>query len=133
MSEENVEIIRAAWESYANGDIAEMLKDIAPNIVLQRWPPLPDPEIYHGPDGLLQLVADWIEDFDEFETTVEEFIDANDTQVITRVHQQATGAGSGVPIEAQFWFVWTLTDGRVVRWDIYKDRDHALEAAGLTE
>jgi hypothetical protein len=29
--------------------------------------------------------------------------------------------------------VWTLQDGRLVRWLGFTDRDEALEAAGLSE
>jgi ketosteroid isomerase-like protein len=133
LSEQNVEILRAAWAAYADGDIAEMLKNFDADLVAQRWPPLPDPAIYRGPDGFLQLVTDWIEDFEEFETSAEEYIDANDRQVINRVRQKAVGAASGVPIKAEFWFVWTLKDLRIVRADLYLEREQALEATGLED
>jgi len=79
-----------------------MLKDVEPDLVVERWPPLPDAAIYHGTDGPLQMIADWIEGFDRFETSVNEYIDVNSDQVITRIHQKAIGAGSGVPVEADF-------------------------------
>jgi ketosteroid isomerase-like protein len=31
------------------------------------------------------------------------------------------------------WSVWTVRDGRVVRWQGFADRDAALEAVGLRE
>jgi ketosteroid isomerase-like protein len=131
MSQENVEIVRAAYEAYERGDLAGMLKDADPEQVIYR--PDPDGRTYRGPEGFLQAFIDWTEGFDEFRANVGEFIDANDSQVIVRVHQHAVGAQSGVPIEADFWFVHTITDRKIVRLDMYSREAQALEAAGLRE
>jgi ketosteroid isomerase-like protein len=40
---------------------------------------------------------------------------------------------SGVPIEMDFWFVHTISEGKVVRVDMFADERDALEAAGLRE
>jgi hypothetical protein len=50
---------------------------------------------------------------------------------VGRVHQRAIDSESRVPIEADFWFVWTLGDGKVVRLDMYATEADALAAAGL--
>jgi hypothetical protein len=56
--------------------------------------------------------------FDQFKLTGEEFIDANEDQVIVRIHQSAVGAQSGVPIEADFWHVHTMREGKGTRLDM---------------
>jgi ketosteroid isomerase-like protein len=131
MSEENVEIVRRGYEAYRRGDLGPMLADVDPEMVTYRE--APDAATFHGPDGLLKAIAEWVEDFDEFEATPEEMIDANDHQILVRVHQTAVGAQSGAPIEADYWFVHTLRDGKVVRLDMFANELHALEAAGLRE
>lgn len=65
---------------------------------------------YHGHEGLLQILTDWAEGFVEFEMTPQEFAVGNDRQVGMRLHQRAVGARSGVPIEADFWFVHMMRD-----------------------
>jgi ketosteroid isomerase-like protein len=92
---------------------------------------MPDVVPYHGREGLLQMFADWVEGFNEFELTAEEFTDAGDTHVVVRVHQHALGARSGVPIEADFWMVQAIRDGKLVRLDIYGSEAQALDAVGL--
>lgn len=62
--------------------------------------------------------------------TTKEDIDANDQQVIARVHQRAVGTESRVPVEADFWMVLTVRAEKVVRLDSYADKQPALEAAG---
>jgi ketosteroid isomerase-like protein len=131
MSQENVEIVRRGYEAYARGDQAAMLGDIAPEMITYREEP--DGASFHGPEGLLKAIAEWVEDFDEFTITPEEFIDANNTQVIVRVYQQAVGAQSRAPIEAHFWFVHTVSNDKVIRLDMFANRANALEAAGLRE
>ena len=79
MSEENVDIIRRAYEAYAQGDLVAMVEDVDPKVITYTSV---DGATYHGPDGLIQAVAVWVEGFDNWTMTPEEFIDANDHQVI---------------------------------------------------
>ncbi len=133
MSQENVEIVRQGYEAYERGDLTGMLAAADPELITHRAAPQPDAGSWHGREGFLQGFASWIEDFDEFTLAVEELIDANDTQVIARLHQRAVGSESGVPIEADFWFVHTLRGQKVTRLDIYAREEQALKAAGLAE
>ena len=43
------------------------------------------------------------------------------------------GAASGARVRGEFWYVFTLNEGRVTRLDIYLSREQALEAVGLSE
>jgi uncharacterized protein len=131
MSRDNVEIVRRGYQAYARGDVDAMLEDVDPGMITYR--PDPDGATFNGPEGLLEAIAEWVEDFSEFTFTPEEFIDANDHQVIVRVHQTAIGKQSGAPIEGRFWFVHTLKGGKLIRLDMLVSRERALEAAGLRE
>ena len=48
------------------------------------------------------------------------------------MRQRAHGTHSGVPIEAEFWFLYTFRNRKAVRLDVYRSRHQALEAAGLS-
>ncbi len=126
-----MEIVRRGYEAYSRGDLGAMLEDMAPAIITYREDP--DGATYHGPEGFLKAISEWVEDFDEFTAAPEELIDANEQQVLVRVHQTAVGAQSGAPIEADFWFVHTLDGGKVTRLDMFASKARALEAAGLSE
>ena len=133
MSQENVEIVRVGFQAWEDGDLAALLAPLDPEVITKRVHPAPDPQTYHGPEGALQSIIDWTEGFDEFEMTGEEFIDTGGDQVIVRVHQKASGETSGAPVEADFWFVYTLRDKKVTSLDMYMSKAQALEAAGLSE
>jgi ketosteroid isomerase-like protein len=130
MSEENVEIVRRGYRAFDSGDLSGALDAFHPEAVIRRV----EPEIrtWQGPDGFLQALADWTEGFDEFQASAEEFIDA-DSRVVVRIHQRVRGTRSGATVEADFWFVHTITDRMVTRLDMFADRTQALEAAGLSE
>jgi ketosteroid isomerase-like protein len=131
MSQENVEIVRRSYEAYERGDLEEVRKAVDPEIVICRWEL--DAATYHGWEGLLAAIAEWVEGFDEFTLTGEEFIDANQDQVIVRIHQRAVGAQSGVPIEADFWHLHTMRSRKATRLDMFPTEAQALEAVGLRE
>ena len=133
MSRENVEIVRRGYRAFIGDEPSRALDDVAEDFVATRVAPMPDVAAYTGPQGLLQIFADWVAEFEDFEMSPEEFIDANERQVLVRLHQRAVGAHSGVPIEADFWFVHTMREGKLVRMDIYASEAQALAAVGLAQ
>ena len=129
MSRENVEAVRRGFEAFMKGDISALAELGDPEIVSCVHPRAN--ATYNGIDGALQMIADWVEDFDEYEANPEEYFDSDDS-VIVRVHQRARGKGSGVPLEQDWWFVLKLRDGKAVRWDIFDEETEAFEAVGLS-
>jgi ketosteroid isomerase-like protein len=132
MSEENVELARRGYEAFERGDLSAALEIFDPEMVTSVAPPIPVAGTYRGPEGFLQVMLDWAEAFDELVQTGEEFIDAGE-KVVVRTHHNSRGVGSGVPVERDFWYVWTVRSGKAVRLDIFNERDEALEAAALSE
>jgi ketosteroid isomerase-like protein len=138
MSQENIEIVRAAfqnWEAaWVSGadDFGGLLSVFTEDLVTRRLAPLPDPGTWHGREGMLAVVGEWLETFVEFRMTGEEFIDAGDN-VVVRVAQEGRGDESGAPVSATFWFVFGVRDQRVATFDMYAEREQALEAVRLKE
>ena len=132
MSEENVEIVRRGWEAFDRGDLSAAMEDMSPDIETYVAPPAPVTGTYHGIEGWVQSMLDWAEGFDELVMTAEEYFDAGD-QVVVRSRHTSRGAASGVPVEAIFWYVWTIRAGKIVRVAVFSDWSEALEAAGLSE
>ncbi len=128
MSQENVEIIRGVFEAFQRGDVSGMLDLMTDDMVTHRIEP--DDAIYHGKEGFFQATADWIEGFDDWTATAEEFIDGGDA-VLVQVHQTARGAGSGVPVESRLWFVFAIRDGKVARLSFHLRKAEAFDDAGL--
>ena len=129
MAQDDVDLVRLGYEDFYRGDFTALLRKVDPNVVTERVAPLPDPGIYEGHEGMLQSLADWTEDFDDFEMRAEEVIDVDPGVVVVRIHQRARGKGSGVEVEGDFWFVHESSDGKLVRLTMFTDREQAFERA----
>jgi ketosteroid isomerase-like protein len=125
---ENVEIVRGALAAFLRGDREQALEHAHPDLVSFRAPPLPDPQIYHGYEGVDQMYADWTADLRDFEMEVLEYTEVGD-RVIVEMVQRGTGRASGAAVSGHFWFVFTLADGKIARQDVYSTSEQALEAA----
>jgi ketosteroid isomerase-like protein len=130
MSQENVEIVRRGLEAFRDGDVEGALALGHPEMVSARVDP--DGAVFHGHEGLLRLMADWTEGFDEWSYRAEEYVDAGG-QVVVHIKQWGTGAGSGARVEWDNWIVYAVEDGLITRVHIYSDRGQAYAAAGIAD
>jgi ketosteroid isomerase-like protein len=137
MSEENVEMVRRAYETFGEGGPEAVFdKFWSDDIVFDASPAkIPGLGIYRGRDEVRRLFdEDWFGafPFEEWEVVVEELIDNGD-QVIGMTRQRGRGATSGAAAELELAQICTVRGGKIVRVDTYLDRAEALEAAGLSE
>jgi ketosteroid isomerase-like protein len=132
MSQENVEIVRKAFEAVAVGDRERALSYADPAMVVDATRRVFNPATYRGTEGLRQMLADMDEVWKSLRPEPREFLDMGDRVVVVG-RMVAKGKGSGVEVEREFAGVWTVRNGRIVRWDLFSDRAEALEAAGVPE
>ena len=128
MSQENVEIVRRSFDGYQRGDLETAMADAHPQIV---WNPAEEAPM-RGLDALRAYLARWEREWEELETTPEEFIDAGD-HVVAIVHFRGRGRGSGIEVDARSYPVYTLREGKIISMEEFTERSEALEAAGLSE
>jgi ketosteroid isomerase-like protein len=133
MSRENVEVVRRTMEAFAEGDEQAFLEGFDSDVVIQQTAPIPDARSYEGHEGVVQALADWNEVFGDLVMSAEELTDCENENVLVRIHQTARGAGSGVPVEFDTWFVYRVSGGKVSRLEMFNEREQALEAVGLRE
>ena len=88
--------------------------------------------VYRGHDGVRAYWRRWFEAWDELEFEVEDVLGAGDDVVALLHNQRQRGRHSGIwtdlPPYAQ---VFTLRDGKLVRWRTFPDQASALSAVGL--
>jgi hypothetical protein len=126
-------MVRRAYDAFVHGDPTDALDDVDADFVATRVAPLPGVTPYRGPDGLPKMLVDWVEGFDQFEMTPMEFIDADDEQVLVRLHQRAAGAHGRVPIEAEFWSSTRCTTAKLCAWTSTGLPRRRRKAVGLEE
>jgi ketosteroid isomerase-like protein len=136
MSEVNVELLRRMFEAINRGDIegAIALADPPPEFeFVPSGTLIPDlASVQRGAEGFRRTVEVFPREFDDIRVEIHELTDAED-QVFTSFTLRGRGKHSGVETTWDALSVWTVRDGRIVRWLGFTDRDAALEAAGLSE
>src|SRR6478672_2745753 len=134
MSQENVEIVREIYRAVARRDAGSAFSVYADDIVweVSARRELVMDRVYHGHEGVRRFWRDALSAFGEVDLDVEELIDAGD-RVVALIREREIGRTSRVPVEASHAAVWTLADGKVIRMQVFDDRQQALKAVGLAE
>jgi ketosteroid isomerase-like protein len=131
MSRENVELARWAFTSGPARFFSLLDEDV--ELDARRHAELPGAALAgRGRDVLERYCREFWGTWSEYLAEPQEFIEVGD-HVVVEVHERGKGKGSGVPFERTHFQVWTLRDGRLVRWMLFADKAEALEAAGRRE
>lgn len=132
MSQENVEIIKRAYDAFARGDYATSLSYYDPQVEFSQPADEPGGGTYYGVDGVTRAFRNWLTAWEDYRVEVEELSD-HGAHVLARTRHLMSGKGSGAVVEQTIFQVWTLRDGRIVRARMYYDEAEALAAVQATE
>jgi ketosteroid isomerase-like protein len=133
MSRANVEVVRRLNDVFNERSFVENADLLDPDIVwdMSRVQ-VPDGSALTGRLGLLEFLDAWRESFASEHIDADEIVDGGD-QVLVTVRHSGRGKVSGIEVDQRYAMLWTLSDGRAVRMEMYLTRDEALEAMGLGE
>lgn len=123
MSLENVEIVKAIYTAWRDGTSSRRYMD--PDIEYVNPPDAVEPGTRRGPESFARIR----DAYADVRIEPQRFIDAGD-DVIVLATVRAVGRGSGVPIEWQHGYIWTIRAGRAIRFRWFNSPDAALQAAG---
>jgi ketosteroid isomerase-like protein len=133
MSQENVETVHRAYETWNADDVEAGLALMHPDI---EWHPsgvFPGFEpVYRGHDGVREWWRALKEPWEYFVIHVDEVVPRGDV-VIADLRFEAVGRESGAGVTLPFVNVFEFEAGRVTRFSSYRSRAEALEAVGLSE
>lgn len=131
MPQTNVEIVRAAFRFFGEGDIESLLRLTDETIEITQPAQLPGVNRrQYGHAGVRESFGIWPEQWADFRVEIVRTAEVDDRVLVTTI-QRGRGKSSGVEVEMQFAFVFTLRDGRIVEWRIFVTEADALKAIGL--
>ena len=134
MSQENVELVRGAFERFLAGRSDFGVELIDPEV---EWDAselmlLDTDGVYRGLEGVRQFWRDWLAAWETVQFEYE-LIDAGD-RVVALIDQRMTGRSTGIEVAmGRYAHVYTFRDGLIVHWQGYRSQSEALEAVGLSE
>jgi ketosteroid isomerase-like protein len=126
MSEENVALVRQIHERWQRREsvrdlVADDLEYVNPIYAVE-------PGTRFGRDAFGSV----LETYPEFLFHVCRYVDAGD-DVVVLGRYTASGGASGIELEGDHGYVWTVRDGVAVRFQWYQSHAEALEAAGVVD
>jgi ketosteroid isomerase-like protein len=130
MSEENLELVRAGFAAHNRGDLDALTRVYDPDVVFETLLL----GTHHGNEAIRLIYEENQKTLSGYTVDPVELIDAGD-QVVAVAQVNGVGPVSRIAMEDrdQFAFVFTIRNGRVVREQAFRNRQEALEAAGLPE
>jgi ketosteroid isomerase-like protein len=132
---DNLEALRWLYEQLGRGDFWAAREILDPEIEWEWAASMMDVVgggqlTYHGIDGVEEAIRDWFEAWDWFWIELDELIPAGD-EIVAVVRRRGCPKGSRVELETDAAEIWTMRDGKAIRYKAYDDRQAALEAAGV--
>lgn len=131
MSEASVEIVRGIYDRWGEGDFRTPFDQMDEHVVFIMPPDLPDSGIYLGREALADYTRNFLAPWSKIAIEAEETIPAGDS-VVVAVRQHGAGDASGIETELRYFHVWTFRGAKAIRLESIRDRDDALEAAGIS-
>jgi ketosteroid isomerase-like protein len=119
MSREDVEVVRGIYERWGRRENASELLD--PEI---EWStPHPDASSIHGRDGVVEFLREYGRTWQEYSIELEEIRDLGEGRVLARFRESMRGSGSGAVAGLHAEGVWTIRDGKAIKFEAHSGRD----------
>jgi ketosteroid isomerase-like protein len=137
MSEQNVDLVRRAYESFnrwgldpsVNPEVTNLLH---PEVEFHTYANSPEAGIYRGRDAVIEYNQRLFAQFESVRIELEELLPADD-RVVVISRQHAVGRTGHTPIVVQVVEAWTIRDGLLAERHTFSSLPEALEAVGLPD
>jgi len=126
MAENNRQIISNLYAAFARRDLQSLMQWIDPQAEITQTTLLPWGGTFQGQQGLMSFAGKLLASVDA-QVEMQEFVEAGDCVVAighTRGHTRATNR----EFDVRAVHVWTMRDGKVLRFEAYIDTPKMLEA-----
>jgi ketosteroid isomerase-like protein len=132
MTQENTAVVGCFYDAWARQEFPGPTELMDPEIEYVNPAGAVEPGTRRGLSEFGMAVEKTLEGWETWQMEPEAFTSFGD-QVAVVVRYRARGRGSGVEVEGRESALWTLRDGKVVRYAWFHEPEDALEAAGLSE
>ena len=134
MSQENVDVIREAFERWNRRDIDYWIQHAQPEVeIWSKYAALDQGgEPYRGHEGMREWRAEIDRNFELHEVLAEDVRDVDD-KVLVLGAVRFRGKASQTEMQHPFGWLCEMRDGELLRMFFYSSHAEALKAAGLSE
>jgi uncharacterized protein len=132
MSQENLDTVRRIYEVWGEEGSPVSSGLLDPKIEWVNPPEAVEPGTRRGIEAFATAARTVADTFEGVGVEIEQLMDAGD-RVVVIATLRGRGRGSGADVERRQGYVWTIREGKAVRFEWFNDPAKALGAAGLRE
>jgi ketosteroid isomerase-like protein len=133
MTRENVELVINYIDAWNREDMQVLTALSDPEVEFVSIFAGMEGRTYRRNEGIREYFADMRDTWTEFYRDVQRVIDAGDGRAVVFFRLRGTARASGVPVDEDVTTVFELRNKRVSRMVVFRDRQEALQSAGLSE
>ena len=127
MPSENLERIARIYEAWGRGDFSAEIGVFDPEMTFVVDDEIPDAGTYEGLEGLSRYTRGFLDAWESL-TIAAESLEESGGAILATVRQDGVGKDSGATVTLNYFHVWTLRDGRVIRLESILREDRARAA-----
>src|SRR4051812_11855382 len=127
MSQQNVDRVKAGFAAHNRGDMDALVEFYDPEVVFETLLL----GTHHGNEAIRLIYAENRKTLSGYDVVPVELIDAGD-KVVAVAQTVGSGPVSEIAVDDRFAFVFTFKGERCVREQAFRNREEALQAAGVS-
>ena len=112
---------------HSHGDVQVVLDLLDPDIEWHEPAPSPEAGSHRGRSSFERFLRRWLDSFDDFRLEPERIVE-HEGKLVAVVRQTGRGRAGGVTVNVRIAHLWTVEDGRAVRWEAAGDPDRFLSS-----
>lgn len=126
---DNLELVRRSYVAFERDDLEAVLADMHPEIEWHQAQGLPHGGLYRGLDEVRRNIFEPLDEswWSEFSATPEQFLDAG-SEIVVLGRYRGVGKETGKRLDVPFVHVWTVENGKAVRFRQFLDTVGWVEA-----
>jgi len=126
---DNVGLVERSYIAFERDDLDAVLADMHPDIEWHQAQGLPHGGLYHGVDEVRKNIFEPLDEawWSEFSATPDEFLDAG-SEIVVLGRYRGVAKETGKRLDVPFVHIWTVEDGRAVRFRQFLDTAGWVEA-----
>jgi ketosteroid isomerase-like protein len=132
MSSADIEMLRRGYEAFTRGDWETAFRAADPDIEVKTADRVTSPGTYRGIEEARRFFEDLLEPFEDVQAEPQRFFEQDD-QIAVLVRMRFRPTGSSAVVENRVGHLWTVRGGKVLRLEVFPEREKALEAVGFSE
>ena len=126
---DNLDLVRRSYVAFDRDDLDAVLADMHPEIEWHQAQGLPHGGLYRGVDEVRRNIFEPLDEswWSEFSATPEQFLDAG-PEIVVLGRYRGLGKETGKRLDVPFVHVWTVENGKAVRFRQFLDTVGWVEA-----